>query len=60
MFRKTYIRKVEARLAQFEEDIDRLRDRMAVPVGEIKERIDRALDKVRKPGSGAARTRISR
>jgi outer membrane murein-binding lipoprotein Lpp len=40
MIRKTYVRKVEARLARLEEDIDRLRDRVAAPVGEIKERID--------------------
>ncbi len=47
MIRKTYIRKVEARLAQLEEDIDRLRNRMAAPVGEIKERIDREFADLR-------------
>ena len=43
MIRKTYIRKVEARLARFEEDIERLRNRMAVPVGEIRDRVEREI-----------------
>ena len=47
MIRKTYIRKVEARLAQLEEDIDRLRNRLASPVGEIKDRIDREFADLR-------------
>ena len=47
MIRKTYIRKVEARLARLEEDIDRLRSRLAPPVGEIKERIDREFADLR-------------
>jgi len=47
MIRKTYIRKAEARLAQLEEDIDRLRNRLASPVGEIKARIDREFADLR-------------
>ena len=47
MIRKTYIRKVEDRLARLEEDIDRLRDRMAAPVGEIKDRIEREFSDLR-------------
>ena len=47
MIRKTYIRKAEARLAQLEEDIDRLRNRLASPVGEIKDRIDREFADLR-------------
>lgn len=47
MIRKTYIRKVEDRLARLEEDIDRLRDRMAAPVGEIKDRIEREFSGLR-------------
>ncbi len=43
MIRKTYIRKVEARLARLEEDIERLRNRMAVPVGEIRDRFEREI-----------------
>ena len=43
MIRKTYIRKVEARLARLEEDIERLRNRMAVPVGEIRDRVEREI-----------------
>ena len=47
MIRKTYIRKVEDRLARLEVDIDRLRDRIATPVGEIKDRIDREFPDLR-------------
>lgn len=47
MIRKTYIRKVEAQLARLEQDIDRLRDRLGAPVGEIKERIDREFADLR-------------
>jgi chromosome segregation ATPase len=47
MIRRTYIRKVEDRLARLEEDIDRLRDRIATPVGEIKDRIDREFPELR-------------
>lgn len=47
MIRKTYLRKVEDRLVRLEEDIDRLRDRMAAPVGEIKDRIDREFPDLR-------------
>ena len=47
MIRKTYIRKVEDRLSRLEEDIDRLRDRMASPVGEIRDRIDREFRDLR-------------
>ena len=43
MIRKTYIRKVEARLVELEEDIGRLRDRVAAPVGEIMERVEREI-----------------
>jgi chromosome segregation ATPase len=47
MIRGTYIRKVEDRLARLEEDIARLRDRMAAPLGEIKDRIDREFPDLR-------------
>jgi hypothetical protein len=47
MIRKTYIRKVEAQLARLEQDIDRLRERLGAPVGEIKERIDREFADLR-------------
>ena len=47
MIRKTYVRKVEDRLSRLEEDIDRLRERMAAPVGEIKDRIDREFKELR-------------
>ncbi len=47
MIRKTYIRKVEDRLARLEEDIERIRVRMAAPVGEIKDRIDREFTDLR-------------
>ena len=47
MIRRTYIRKVEGRLARLEEDIDRIRDRMAAPVGEIKDRLDREITDLR-------------
>jgi hypothetical protein len=47
MIRRTYIRKVEVRLARLEDDIDRLRNRMATPMGEIKERIDREFPDLR-------------
>ncbi len=47
MIRRTYIRKVEDRLARLEEDIARLRDRMAAPLGEIKDRIDREFPDLR-------------
>lgn len=43
MIRKTYIRKVEARLANLEEDIDRLRNRIATPVVEMRERVEREI-----------------
>jgi hypothetical protein len=43
MIRKTYIRKVEARLVELEEDIGRLKDRVAAPVGEIMERVEREI-----------------
>lgn len=47
MIRRTYIRKVEGQLARLEEDIDRIRDRMAAPVGEIKDRLDREITDLR-------------
>ena len=47
MIRRTYIRKVEDRLARLEEDIDRLRDRIATPMGKIKDRIDREFPDLR-------------
>ena len=46
MIRRTYVRKVEARLAQLEGDIDRLRNRMAAPVGDIgdiRDRVEREI-----------------
>jgi predicted nucleic acid-binding Zn-ribbon protein len=43
MIRRTYIRKVEARLSRLEDDIDRLRNRMAAPVGEIRDRVEREI-----------------
>ena len=43
MIRKTYIRKVEARLVELEEDIGWLKDRVAAPVGEIMERVEREI-----------------
>jgi len=56
MIRKTYIRKVEARLVELEEDIGRLQDRVPAPVGDgIKDlgrAIDETIEKVRKTGSG--------
>lgn len=57
MIRKTYIRKVEARLARLEDDIERLRNRMAAPVGEIRERIDREFAELR-PKADTVRKRI--
>lgn len=47
MIRRTYVRKVEGQLARLEEDIDRIRDRMAAPVGEIKDRLDREITDLR-------------
>lgn len=41
MIRRTYIRKVEGRLERLEDDIDHLRKRMATPVGDIRDQIDR-------------------
>ena len=57
MIRRTYIRKVEDRLARLEEDIDRLRDRIATPVGEIKDRINREFSDLRSKAD-AVRKRI--
>ena len=47
MIRRTYIRKVEGQLARLEEEIDRIRDRMAAPVGGIKDRLDREITDLR-------------
>ena len=47
MIRRTYIRKVEGQLARLEEEIDRVRDRMAAPVGEMKDRLDREIADLR-------------
>jgi len=47
MIRKTYIRKVEARLAALEEDINRLGNRMAAPAGEIRDRVEREIRDLR-------------
>ena len=47
MIRRTYILKVEDRLARLDEDIARLRDRLAAPAGEIKGRIDREFPDLR-------------
>lgn len=41
MIRRAYIRKVEGRLERLEDDIDHLRKRMATPVGDIRDQIDR-------------------
>lgn len=41
MIRKTYLRKAEKRLGRLEDDIDRLRHRMAGPAGDIKDRLER-------------------
>ena len=41
--RAKYRRKGEARLANLEEDIDRLRNRIATPVVEIRERVEREI-----------------
>jgi Mg2+ and Co2+ transporter CorA len=57
MIRKTYIRKVEDRLARLEDDIDRLRDRMATPVGEIKDVIGREFRDLR-PKAEAVRKKV--
>ena len=63
MIRRTYIRKVEDRLARLEDDIDRLRNRMAVPVGEIRDRIEREIPicirRRRRSGKGFAPSRRS-
>ena len=40
MIRRTYIRKVEARLERLVGDIEHLRKRIATPAGEIRDRID--------------------
>ena len=55
MIRRTYIRKVEDRLARLEEDIDRLRDRMAAPVGEVKDRIEREFPDLRSKAEAVGR-----
>jgi predicted nucleic acid-binding Zn-ribbon protein len=57
MIRRTYIRKVKDRLARLEEDIDRLRDRIAAPMDEIKDRIDREFPDLRSKAE-EARKRI--
>ena len=56
MIRKTFIRKAEARLGRLEEDIGRLRDRMAAPVGEIKDRIDREFPDLRSKAEAVRKT----
>ena len=43
MIRRAYIRKVEDRLERLEYDIDHLRKRMATPVGDNRDRIDREI-----------------
>jgi len=47
MIRRTYIRKVEDRLARLEDDIDQLRKRMGASVGKIGDRIDREIPDLR-------------
>jgi DNA-binding ferritin-like protein len=42
MIRRAYVRKVEDRLERLEYDIHHLRERMKMPVGDIRDRIDRA------------------
>jgi len=56
MIRKTYVRKVEDRLARLEEDIDRLRNRMAAPAGEIKDRFDREIQDLRSRAEAVRKT----
>ena len=43
MIRRAYIRKVEDRLERLEGDIDHLLKRMATPVGDLGDRIDREI-----------------
>jgi hypothetical protein len=50
-------RKGETRLARLEDGIDRLRNRIATPMGEIKERIDRDFPDLRSRAE-AARTGV--
>ncbi len=57
MIRRTYIRKVEGRLGRLEDDIDHLRKRMATPVGDIRDRIDRETRDLRSIAE-AVRNRI--
>ena len=57
MIRRTYIRKVEYRLGQFEDDIDHLRRRMATPVDDLRDRIDRETQNLRSKAE-AVRNRI--
>jgi predicted nucleic acid-binding Zn-ribbon protein len=57
MIRRSYIRKVKDRIARLEEDIDRLRDRIAAPMDEIKDRIDREFPDLRSKAE-EARKRI--
>jgi len=47
MIRKTYIRKVEDRLERLEDDIDRLRKRVATPVSDFRDRIDQEFRDLR-------------
>jgi hypothetical protein len=47
MIRRTYIRKVEGRLERFEDGIDHLRKRMATPVGDIRDQIERETRELR-------------
>jgi vacuolar-type H+-ATPase subunit E/Vma4 len=56
MIRKAYVRKVEDRLARLEEDIDRLRNRMTAPAGEIKDRIDREIRELRSRAEAVRKT----
>jgi hypothetical protein len=57
MIRRTYIRKVEDRLGRLEDDIEQLRKRMAMPVGDIGDRIDRETRGLRSKAE-AVRSRI--
>ncbi len=57
MIRRTYIRKAEDRLLRLEDDIDHLRKRMAAPVGDIRDQIDRETRDLRSKAD-AVRERI--
>ena len=57
MIRRAYIRKAEGRLERLENDIDTLRKRMAMQVGDTRDRIDREIRDLRVKAE-LVRTRI--